>query len=181
MPQDIKALIAEATRTLLLDRHVKKLTVKEIVEQCHITRQAFYYHFEDIPELFRWMIEQDGDKILQLVLAQGDLEDGLRCFFVTAIHLLPSIHRGLDSNYAPELEQLLHQYTRKFFARAAAQLNLHVNCTPEQFTIMIRYHSNAVLGLLREWTEEDTENLDEIVHTLASLMLHGVPLQDKLE
>lgn len=41
----MKELIAEAARTLLMDRHVKKLTVKDIVEQCHITRQAFYYHY----------------------------------------------------------------------------------------------------------------------------------------
>lgn len=43
LPVDMKELIAEAARTLLTDHHVKKLTVKDIVEQCHITRQAFYY------------------------------------------------------------------------------------------------------------------------------------------
>ena len=49
MPADMKRQIAEATRTLLMDRYVKKLTVKDIVEECHITRQAFYYHFEGYP------------------------------------------------------------------------------------------------------------------------------------
>lgn len=53
MPAEMKALIAEAVLTLLMERKIKKLTVKDIVEQCHITRQAFYYHFEDIPDLFR--------------------------------------------------------------------------------------------------------------------------------
>ena len=42
LPVDMKELIAEAARTLLTDHHVKKLTVKDIVEQCPITRQAFY-------------------------------------------------------------------------------------------------------------------------------------------
>ena len=42
MPTDMKRTIAEAVQVLLLDRHVKKLTVKDIVETCHITRQAFY-------------------------------------------------------------------------------------------------------------------------------------------
>lgn len=41
MPADMKRQIAEATRTLLMDRRVKKLTVKDIVEECHITRQRF--------------------------------------------------------------------------------------------------------------------------------------------
>lgn len=76
----MKELIAEAARTLLTDHHVKKLTVKDIVEQCHITRQAFYYHFEDIPGLFRWMIERETDRMLQKVLSHENAEDGLRCF-----------------------------------------------------------------------------------------------------
>ena len=42
VPTDMKKNIAEAVLTLLMERHVKKLTVKDIVEQCHITRQAFY-------------------------------------------------------------------------------------------------------------------------------------------
>ena len=41
-----------------MDKKVKKLTVKDIVEECHITRQAFYYHFEDIPDMLKWMLER---------------------------------------------------------------------------------------------------------------------------
>ena len=41
MPANMKNLIAEAAKTLLIQRHVKKLTVTDIVEECHITRQTF--------------------------------------------------------------------------------------------------------------------------------------------
>lgn len=47
---DMKEVIASAARKLILEKKVKKLTVKDIVEECQITRQAFYYHFEGIPE-----------------------------------------------------------------------------------------------------------------------------------
>ena len=51
MPDDRKELIAAAAGRLLLRRDGKKLTVTDIVNECHITRQTFYYHFEDIPDL----------------------------------------------------------------------------------------------------------------------------------
>ena len=51
MAEDMKKEIAEAARILLIEKGVKKLTVKDIVEECHITRQTFYYYFENIPEL----------------------------------------------------------------------------------------------------------------------------------
>ena len=38
---DMKEIIAEAARKLILEKKVKKLTVKDIVEECQITRQAF--------------------------------------------------------------------------------------------------------------------------------------------
>ena len=60
----MKQTIAQAAKTLLMEKNVKKLTVKDIVEECQITRQAFYYHFEDIPDLFRWMLERDTERTM---------------------------------------------------------------------------------------------------------------------
>lgn len=49
MGADVKEMIADTTRRLLTKKRRGKLTVTEIVEECNITRQAFYYHFEDVP------------------------------------------------------------------------------------------------------------------------------------
>lgn len=49
MGADVKEMIADTTRRLLTKKRRGKLTVMEIVEECNITRQAFYYHFEDVP------------------------------------------------------------------------------------------------------------------------------------
>ena len=174
MPTDMKQTIAQAATTLLMKRGVKKLTVKDIVEECHITRQAFYYHFEDIPELFRWIIERATDQMLKEVLSQGTAEEGLRCFFLMATNLLPYVKRGMDGNYRPELEQLLHRYTQQFFALAAEEKNFYAGCSHAERKLILRYHSYAVFGLLREWTEEDSEHLDEIVHTVYCLMTEGI-------
>lgn len=94
MPTDMKRTIAEAVQTLLIERHVKKLTVKDIVAQCHITRQAFCYHFEGIPELLRWMIDSYFEQVMGRALDQQDREAGLRCFFVLAINAAPTSSTG---------------------------------------------------------------------------------------
>lgn len=179
MPADMKETIAEAVRTLLIEQHVRKLTVKDIVEQCHITRQAFYYHFEDISEMFRWIMEKETEKTLQEALSKGNAEDGLRCFFVMAVNALPYIKRGMDSNYGTELEQLLRQYVQRFFALAAEEQKFYPGGSFAETRFILRYHSHAVLGVLYDWTEEDSEHLDEIVHTVYCLMTEGIPLQKK--
>lgn len=89
MPVDMKKLIAEAVHTLLIEKKVKKLTVKDIVEECHITRQSFYYHFEDIPDLLRWILEQSKEEFMREARNQREAESALRYFFLMAINALP--------------------------------------------------------------------------------------------
>ncbi|HIT52884.1 MAG TPA: TetR family transcriptional regulator [Candidatus Fimivicinus intestinavium] len=179
MPADMKEIIAEAAQTLLTERHIKKLTVKDIVEQCHITRQAFYYHFEDIPDLFSWMIKRFTEQVFQEASSKGDAEEGLRCFFVMAVNALPYAQRGRDSNYRDELEQTSRRYIQQFFAEAAESQNYYQQYSAAEAKIILRYHSQAILGLLQEWTEQDTEQLDQIVHTVYRLLMEGIPPKPK--
>ena len=78
MPIDMKKMIAEAAWRLLTEKKVRKLTVKDIVEECHITRQSFYYHFEDIPDLLRWVLEQGLERMMEESQAQGNDEESIR-------------------------------------------------------------------------------------------------------
>ena len=96
MPADMKDTIAQAAKSLLMEKGVRKLTVKDIVEECSITRQAFYYHFEDIPALFRWMFERDTERNLLEARAQENGEARLHRFFVVAINAMPYVKKGIN-------------------------------------------------------------------------------------
>ena len=64
MAVDMKESIAQAVKTLVMEKGVRRLTVKEIVEECHITRQAFYYHFEDIPGVIQWILQREAKRTM---------------------------------------------------------------------------------------------------------------------
>lgn len=178
MAVDMKETIAQAAKALLLEKGVKKLTVTDIVSECRITRQAFYYHFEDIPDLFRWIFQRDTARTLLEVQALDSGEARLRYLFVMAINSLPYVKKGMASNYRDELEQFLTQYIQHLFERICDEEGLYQTCTHFEASLIMRYHSQAVLGLLRDWTETDTKNLDQIVHTVFRLMTEGIsPLE----
>ena len=44
MPNDTKRAIRETFISLLDERPLNRITVKDIVEACGITRNSFYYH-----------------------------------------------------------------------------------------------------------------------------------------
>ncbi len=174
MAVDTKMLIAKAVRKLLVEKKVKKLTVKDIVEECHITRQSFYYHFEDIPSLLRWILEKGMEEVIQEAQNQNGAEAGLRYFFLVAINAMPYFKKTMQSNYGDEFEKILKQQVYRMFQQVVDRENLYQNSSQFELKLILRYHSQAIWGILEEWTEEDTKNLDRIVHEVYLLMTGGI-------
>ncbi|HIS57501.1 MAG TPA: hypothetical protein IAB48_12740 [Candidatus Fimimorpha excrementavium] len=56
--------------------------MKELIaEECQITKQTFYYHFEDIPSLVQWILDRSTEKMLKEIQLQENMEEQLRYFF----------------------------------------------------------------------------------------------------
>lgn len=171
MPADMKEVIANAARQLILEKKVKKLTVKDIVEECQITRQAFYYHFEGIPDLIQWSMSQGMKHLLDECKEKKGPEEALRNFFVFAINAMPEVKKGMQTNYAKEIEQILIQNVCELLKGVAEEEELYQNYSHQEQKLIMRYHSRAILGILQEWTPEDTRNLDAIVHEIYLIMM----------
>ena len=62
-----EAIKAAALR-LLEERPLREITVKDIVQECGVNRNTFYYHFRDIPALLEDLITDQADRI---IAAQG--------------------------------------------------------------------------------------------------------------
>lgn len=169
---DRKESIAQAAGKLLFEKKVKKLTVKDIVEECNITRQAFYYHFEDIPDLLKWSLEKNMEKMLQECFAQKDMESALHYFFMVVINVHPYVERSMQSNYGEEIENLMTQFIYRFFEQAMERTQMYQKYSPSEKKLILRYHCEAILGILRGWTKEDTEKIDEIVR-MVHLLVQG--------
>ena len=58
--EKVKYRLAEAMKECMKKSPVEKITVKEITEECGVTRQTFYRNFQDKYDLINWYF----DKIL---------------------------------------------------------------------------------------------------------------------
>lgn len=60
-----KKAIQESFLKLLMERPLSKITVKDIVADCGINRNTFYYYFEDMPKLIESIVEDDAEQMIQ--------------------------------------------------------------------------------------------------------------------
>ena len=61
-----KRAITESFRALLADKPLDKITVRDIVEDCGLTRNTFYYHYEDIYDLLSDVLESEIERALSV-------------------------------------------------------------------------------------------------------------------
>ena len=67
------------------------------------------YHFEDIPGLFRWILEQGSKKMLEKARSQNGAEDAIRYFILVAINARPYIEKSIPVSYT-HLDVYKRQY-----------------------------------------------------------------------
>ena len=58
-----KSQLELALRTLLREKPLSQIRVRELTEMCGIRRQSFYYHFTDVYDLFAWSVEREGEAL----------------------------------------------------------------------------------------------------------------------
>ena len=170
MPVDMKQIIAQAAFTLMIDKKKKKITVKDIVEECHITRQTFYYHFEDIPHLMQYVLEQGIERMRAEAPDTASVEEGLRYIFGVALNVREYLDQAMQTNYRAELERLLRQQFDKMVKNVAQERGPYPDLNVWEQEFVIRFYTLALMGMLLDWKEEDTKNMDQIISLLGRLL-----------
>ena len=69
--------IKETFITLLEERPLSEITVKDIVETCGINRNSFYYHFRDIPALIDEIVKEEAESVMK---KYSSMDSVVRCF-----------------------------------------------------------------------------------------------------
>lgn len=60
-----KKALADSLKKAMRHKSFSKITVSEIIADCGLNRKTFYYHFDDIYGLLKWMFEEETSSITQ--------------------------------------------------------------------------------------------------------------------
>ncbi|MDO4357655.1 MAG: TetR/AcrR family transcriptional regulator C-terminal domain-containing protein [Clostridia bacterium] len=116
-----KRLLAESLKKLLETRTLDKITVKEIVQDCGVNRQTFYYNFQDIYDLVEWIFQEEEKRIVGDKRTYDTWKDGLnavlaylqddrnRSLVLNACQSLsrPALNRSLKARVRPIMEEIV--------------------------------------------------------------------------
>lgn len=72
-----KRALADSLKKLMRAKPFSKITVTEIVNDCGVNRKTFYYHFDDIYALLRWIFEEEALGIIKRFDLINDYEEAV--------------------------------------------------------------------------------------------------------
>ena len=116
MPLDVKAAVADALLELIRRKDADKITVKDLVEVCGISRQTFYYHFKDIVDVVEWAAQQGVQRLVRESLNAATPQEALGVFVDFAVESQPLVQRLLNSQRREAIERIMVDATRTYLA-----------------------------------------------------------------
>ena len=150
MTEPLKDRIAEAFLTLIRQKNIDKISVKDLVDHCHISRQSFYYHYRDILEVIEWILNRRLEKLLTRNLQCQTQEEAVEVFLEFSQMNRTFIHKLLASKYhdilAPMLIKSLKRYLQEFFRLRLSDSAMSYADT----NITLNFCAYGLLGLLLE-------------------------------
>ena len=136
MPLDVKAAVADALLELIRRKDADKITVKDLVEVCGISRQTFYYHFKDIVDVVEWAAQQGVQRLVRESLNAATPQEALGVFVDFAVESQPLVQRLLNSQRREAIERIMVDATRTYLADSLRERRGTPACCPARWSAL---------------------------------------------
>ena len=173
-----KKTLASSLRRFMEKKPLSKITVSEIIADCGVNRKTFYYHFDNIYALLKWMLEEEAIEVVKQFDLLVDYREAV-LFVMNYVrenkHLLCCAYDGMGRD---EMKRFFYAdfigITRKVVKDTEQRLGVHAD---EQFKeFLAHFYTEAVAGLLiDEFTDRKGHDPNKAVEYFALVLENSLP------
>lgn len=170
---DMKQIFAETAIEMLGSKSLGSLTITDIVKRCGVSRQSFYYYFDDIYDLIEWYFIQETEKALS---EYSDI-DSWQTGYIRIMRwaqknkpLVMNTYRSIQREYIEVfMYRVLYRYIIKVVDTEARDLRV----TEEQRASIAQFYTLALNAISLEWIRNGMNDRPETVAENVSFMIEG--------
>lgn len=148
-----KKLIAASLKKQVTNKPFSKVTVSEIIRDCGVNRKTFYYHFEDIHALLKWMLEQEAIEIVKQFNLVTEYEEAIY-FAMDYIEENNDFLRNVyDSLGREELKRFFYLDFIDIMTSIVDKIEAleHIHVAPDFKQFVMVFYAEAIAGVLLNW------------------------------
>jgi len=179
-----KKLLSESLKKAMRSKAFSKITVSEIINDCGVNRKTFYYHFEDIYALLKWMFEEEAIEVVKHFDLLVDYEEAIRFVMNYVDENNYIISCAYDSIGRDEMKRFFYKDFVGVVASVidAAEAGFKTKIDPDFKEYVAKFYTEALSGMLIDWAKEKDKSdrektigyMTAIIETaLESMKLHN--------
>ena len=170
MKELTKKAIKESFLKLLEEKSYSSITVKDIVADCGVNRNTFYYHYQDMPALLEEIVRDDCNRIINEYPKLKSIDECAKIAVEFALknkkavmHIYNSVDRAIYEKY---LWQVCDYAIRTFLVSVEADKKLPEVTLAEAH----RYGKYMLFGAAMGWIEDGMkDDIMNLIHEVGKL------------
>ena len=172
-----KLMLEDSLKKAMKSKPVSKVTISEIIADCNVNRKTFYYHFEDIYSLLKWILEEEAIEIVKSLDMVVDYEEAV----MFALDYIDRNHSFLENVY----KSLGRDHLKRFFYTDLIGIIRGIVDKTEQMeglnveedfkAFLAETFTEAVAGMLMELiTTRETSDRNKVVEYTSVIMKSSI-------
>jgi probable dihydroxyacetone kinase regulator len=166
-----KQLMAISLKQQMEKTPFNKISIQNIVDGCGLTRQAFYYHFQDVYELLGWIYNNEAVEYMEKNKTYKKWKNGYLEVFRYIEKNKSFCMNTLHSIGRDHLERFLFANTACYLTLIVDEISEKINVTEKAKKLIVDFYTPAFIALVAKWMEDGmTENPEDIIENVGCLI-----------
>lgn len=173
-----KKTIATSLKKFMNKKPLSKITISEIITDCGINRKTFYYHFADIYDLLKWILEEEAIEVVKNYDLLVDPEEVIAFVIDYVNENKYLLNCAYDSMGREEMKRFFYsdffEVTQSMIESIA--MEYHVSIDPNFKNILTSFYTEALAGMLIDYFKDQEKNdRESLIYDILFILKHSIP------
>ena len=149
-----KKSLARSLKSLMKTTPLHKISVKDVVQDCSLNRQTFYYHFHDIYDLVEWIYKTEAVESISEYKSYNTWVDGFYKIFLYIESNKAFCYNTLNSFSRTHLDTYLFSVINDLLMGVINEISSNMNVKSEDKKFVADFYTHAFAGLAIQWMKD---------------------------
>ena len=173
MPNDTKQALDASLKRMMLKKPLDKITIRDITEDCGISRMTFYYHFKDIYDLVEWSCIEDASRAFQGKKTYDTWHEGLLQIFEAVLENKPFILNAYRCISRDQMERFLFKLTYELIRGVVDERSQGIEISEENKAFIAEFYKYSFVGIMLVWLRQGMSTDYQVIVEKISTTMQG--------
>ncbi|WP_430857097.1 dihydroxyacetone kinase transcriptional activator DhaS [Clostridium paraputrificum] len=173
MSQMTKESLAKSLKKMMEKKSLQKITITDLVNDCGVNRQTFYYHFQDIYDLLGWIYKTEAVGSISNCISYDTWQEGFLKIFQYVSNNKSFCMNTFHSMGREHLEDFLQNEIFNLLIDVVEEVSKGSPVSTKEKEFIANFYTFAFIGILTSWMKAGMKDSPESIIEKLERLING--------